>query len=103
MNLSFSLPNPLSRLTGLLEALERNRSAAAAVQKVDGKTQEQADMLPGTPPTDRNEDLDSLSLSRCGDSLDPGSHDLKSMSLSRVERAGSSPGEGPGDANRKRR
>jgi len=88
MNLSFSLPNPLSRLTGLLDAVERNRSAVAAEQKVNGKTQEQADALPGAPPPDRNEDLDSLSLSRCGDSLEPGSHDLEAMSLSRVERDG---------------
>ena len=47
MHLSFSVPNPLSRLTGLLDAVERARSAAAAEQKVNGKLQEQADVLPG--------------------------------------------------------
>ncbi len=88
MHLSFSVPNPLARLTGLLDAVERSRTAAAAEQEVIEKHVDPAEVLPGSDPTDRNDDLDCLSLSRCEDSLDPGSHDLEAMSLSRVQRAG---------------
>ena len=88
MHLSFSVPNPLARLTGLLDAVERSRTATAAEPEAHDKHVDPADMLPGSDPTDRNDDLDCLSLSRCEDSLDPGSHDLEAMSLSRVQRPG---------------
>jgi len=81
MNLSFPVPNPLARLTGLLDAVEQARAEAAARVKVP----EQVDQPPAEVTADRVGDLESLSLSRCGTSLEPKSHDLEAMSLGRVE------------------
>jgi hypothetical protein len=91
MHFTFSLPNPLARLTGVLEAVERARAAAAA--KEEAGAQGDAEVPPAALPANRNEDLDSLSLSRCGDSLEASSHDLEAMSLSRCERADESRGD----------
>ena len=77
MNLSFSVPNPLARLTGLLVAVEEARAEAAAQEKV----RDPADKPRAEVPPDRERDLESMSLGRFGDSLEPRSHDLEAMSL----------------------
>jgi hypothetical protein len=84
MPFTFSLPNPLSRLTTLIEAVEHARSAAAA-EAAAHPFANQADDEAARHAAE--EQLDSLSLSRYGDALEPGSHDLEAMSLSRVERS----------------
>jgi hypothetical protein len=81
MNLSFSVPNPLARLTGLLDALEQARAEAAAHAKERGNLLDRVDKPRAEVQTDREGDLESRSLSRCGESLEPRSHDLEAMSL----------------------
>jgi hypothetical protein len=85
MHLSYTFPNPLARLAGLLDLVERSRSAARTLDEVQNKTLVGQDDPKGEPLADHHDDLESLSLSRCGSSLDPASHDLDAMSLSRVE------------------
>jgi hypothetical protein len=87
MNLSFSVPNRLARLTGLLEAVERARAEAAVQAKDMGKVLDRADTPRAEDQPDRVDDLESLSLGRCGESLEPRSHDLEAMSLGRIEEA----------------
>jgi hypothetical protein len=103
MHLSLSFPHPLARLTGLLVALEQARSGAAAREKDLGKnlnkTLGQADEINSELLADHHDDLESLSLSRYGESLEPGSHDLDAMSLGRVEEAPTGRDAGLSDAS----
>jgi hypothetical protein len=103
MNLSFSVPNPLARLTGLLVALEQARAEAAVQGKDQGKVLDQVNKPTAEVTTDREGDLESLSLSRCGESLEPRSHDLEAMSLSRVEEAPAGRDGGLRDASLERK
>jgi hypothetical protein len=84
MPFTFSLPNPLSRLTGLIETVERARVAAAHAAQPHHPAP--ADNVAAASQTAGEEQLESLSLSRHGDSLEAGSHDLEAMSLGRVGR-----------------
>ncbi len=103
MHISTSLPNPLARLTGLLVALEQARSGAAAREKDLGKNLNKA-LVPADENNeevlaDHHDDLESLSLSRYGESLEPGSHDLDAMSLGRIEEAPTGRDAGLSDAS----
>jgi hypothetical protein len=103
MHLSSSLPNPLARLTGLLAALEQARAGAAArekdLRKDLNKAKDQADEPNNELLADHHDDLESLSLSRYGASLEPGSHDLDAMSLGRVDEAPTGRDSGLSDAS----
>ena len=103
MHLSSSLPNPLARLTGLLAAFENARSGAAAREKDLGKNLNKAlvhaDENNEEVLADHHDDLESLSLSRNGESLEPGSHDLDAMSLGRVDEAPAGRDSGLSDAS----
>ena len=103
MHLSSSLPNPLARLTGLLAALEQARSSVATREKDLSKNLNQAlvhaDGNNDEVLADHHDDLESLSLSRHGESLEPGSHNLDAMSLGRVEEAPAGRDKGLRDAS----
>ena len=103
MHLSSSLPNPLARLTGLLAAFENARSGAAArekdLEKNLNKALVHADENNEEVLADHHDDLESLSLSRNGESLEPGSHDLDAMSLGRVDEAPAGRDSGLSDAS----
>ena len=103
MHLSSSLPNPLARLTGLLAAFENARSGAAAREENLGKNLNKAlvhaDENNEEILVDHHDDLESLSLSRYGESLEPGSHDLDAMSLGRVDEAPAGRDSGLSDAS----
>jgi len=105
MHLSSSLPNPLARLTGLLAAFENARSGAATREneknlgKNLNKALVHADENNEEVLADHHDDLESLSLSRYGESLEPGSHDLDAMSLGRVDEAPAGRGSGLSDAS----
>ena len=91
------------RLTGLLVALEEARSGAAAREKDLGKNLNKAlvhaDENNEEVLANHHDDLESLSLSRYGESLELGSHDLDAMSLSRVEEAPAGRDSGLSDAS----
>jgi hypothetical protein len=101
MHLSFTVPNPLARLTGLLEVLERARTSADSCDcdKDQSKAVDQQDGPREEFPADHHDDLESLSLSRCGPSLEPASHDLAALSLSRVEETPTGRSDGLSDAS----
>jgi hypothetical protein len=87
MPFTFSLPNPLSRLTTLIEAVEHARSAAAAAVEAANLSRGNRAVDEAAARHAAEDQLDCLSLSRHGDALEPGSHELEAMSLSRVERS----------------
>jgi hypothetical protein len=99
MHLSYTFPNPLARLTGLLDVLERSRAGVAPVHADSNKTVKQADDPGDGPRADHHDDLESLSLSREGASLEPSTHDLDALSLCRVEKHPTGPGVDLDDAS----
>ena len=102
MHLSLSFPHPLARLTGLLVAREQARSDAAREKDLGknlNKALVHADENNEEVLADHHDDLESLSLSRYGESLEPGSHDLDAMSLDRVDEAPAGRDSGLSDAS----
>lgn len=83
-----TLPNPLARLTGLIEAVEQARIVAGPNVV--------AEPLAGPAHDHDGEDLDHLSLGGCEPASASRSRDLEAMSLSRTERAGSRDRDRPG-------
>jgi hypothetical protein len=85
MHLSYTFPNPLARLTGLLEVLERSRAGVAPANENPNKTVKPIEEPGDSPRADHHDDLESLSLSREGATLEPHTHDLDALSLCRIE------------------
>jgi len=90
MNISIRVPNPLARLTRILDLLEQGRAGIdprivdpdnAMVRRVEP---------PNECRADAHDDLESLSLSRCGSTPGGRYDDLDFFSLSRVD--GTTPG-----------
>jgi hypothetical protein len=99
MHLSYTFPNPLARLTGLLDVLERSRAGVTPVEANPNKTVNEDDHRGDGPRADHHDDLESLSLSRCGASLEPSSHDLDALSLCRIEEHPTGAGDDLDDAS----
>jgi hypothetical protein len=99
MHLSYTFPNPLARLTGLLDVLERSRAGVTPVDADPNKTLKQANDPGDSPRADHHDDLESLSLSRCGASLEPSGHDLDALSLCRIEEHPTGAGDDLDDAS----
>jgi hypothetical protein len=85
MHLSYTFPNPLARLTGLLDVLERSRAGGAPVDPVPNQPLQHPEESGERPRADHHDDLESLSLSRQGASLEPSTHNLDALSLCRIE------------------
>ena len=99
MHLSYTFPNPLARLTGLLDVLERSRAASAPVDENSNKTPKEDDDHGDGPQVDHHDDLESLSLSREGASLEPSTHNLDALSLCRIEEHPTGAGDDLDDAS----
>jgi hypothetical protein len=99
MHLSYTFPNPLARLTGLLDVLERSRATGAPVDANSNKTPNEADDHGDGPRVDHHDDLESLSLSREGASLERSTHDLDALSLCRIEEHPTGAGDDLDDAS----
>jgi hypothetical protein len=99
MHLSYTFPNPLARLTGLLDMLERSRAAGAPVDADPDEPLKQPEQRGDDPQADHHDDLESLSLSREGESLEPSTHNLDALSLCRIEEHPKGAGDGLEDAS----
>jgi hypothetical protein len=99
MHLSYTFPNPLARLTGLIDVLERSRAAGAPVGPDPNQPLEHPEEPGDRPRADHHDDLESLSLSREGASLEPSTHNLDALSLCRIEEHPKGAGEGLDDVS----
>jgi hypothetical protein len=99
MHLSYTFPNPLARLTGLLDVLERSRAAGAPVDADPNKAVKGGSDPGSGPRADHHDDLESMSLSREGATLEPHTHDLDALSLCRIEAHRTGAGDDLDDAS----
>jgi hypothetical protein len=91
MNLSYTFPNPLARLTGLLEAVARAREAAEPREPVHDQAGDPQPSAPIAQPI-QGDELDRLSLERAS-RFEARRDDLADLSLTRVDEASSDPSD----------
>jgi hypothetical protein len=84
MHISLSVPNPLSRLTRILIAVEQGRGGSPRVCNPHDALG-WCDESSGETRADLHDDLEGLSLSLCGPPLEGRCDDLDFLSLTSVE------------------
>jgi hypothetical protein len=93
MHLSYTFPNPLARLTGLLEAVAHARSTSETQAIGPGKAM-RPQVAPQVESLERQAaELDRLSLDGGAGPVEARADDLEGLSLSREEAAPTDPSE----------